>query len=134
MTLMLFAEIQMGFFALLFDPIVGPLALLLLMAFMIPVHIGISKLQAKLIINRLNDRRKELHLMENLSEVFEQSLTNKNMLLPITTPVGWNKKTKARLLKLTEQTKELVLSLNDDFNVFDEQPMHAHESSPGVTT
>ncbi|MGR9114887.1 MAG: hypothetical protein ACU85E_03920 [Gammaproteobacteria bacterium] len=120
-TLTLFAEIEMGFFALLFDPIVGPLALLALIAFMVPLHIAISKLQAKLIISRLDERQKELHLMENLSEVFEKSLTNSHMLLPIITPVGWNKKTKARLKSLIEKTKGLVLSLNDGFSVYDEQ-------------
>ena len=122
-TLMLFAEIQMGFFALLFDPIIGPLSLLALIAVMVPLHIAISKLQAKLIIGRLDQRQKELHLMENLSEVFEKSLTHSHMLLPITTPVGWNKKTKAHLKSLIEKTKELVLLLNDGFNVYDEQPV-----------
>lgn len=121
-TLMLFAEIQMGFFAILFDPIVGPLALIGLVAFMAPLHIVISKLQAKLIVGRLDDRQKELHLMENLSELFEKSLTNAHMLLPIGTPVGWNKKTKARLAKLTEKTKELVIALNDGFNVYEDRP------------
>ena len=121
-TLMLFAEIQMGFFALLFDPIVGPLFLVALIAFMAPLHIVISKLQAKLIISRLDERQKELHLMENLSDVFEKSLTYSHMLLPISTPVGWNKKTKARLNNLIEKTKGIVLSLNDGFSVYDEQP------------
>lgn len=120
-TLMLFAEIQMGFFAILFDPIIGPIALLTLIGFMVPIHIMISKLQAKLIISRLQDRQKELHLPENLAAVFEKSLTKSNMLLPITTPVGWNKKTKARLNKLAEKATELVLMLNDGFHVYDDQ-------------
>lgn len=132
-TLMLFAEIQMGFFAVLFDPIIGPVALVALIAFMAPLHIAISKLQAKLIISRLDDRQKELHLMENLSEVFEKSLTNSHMLLPITTPVGWNKKTKARLKNLIEKTKGLVLSLNDGFSVYDEQLEASNEPDPGLT-
>ena len=127
-TLMLFAEIQMGFFAFLYDPIIGPLALVALIAVMAPLHIVISKLQAKLIISRLEQRQKELHLMENLAELFEKSLTNSHMLLPITTPVGWNKKTKARLKSLIERTKGLVLSLNDGFSVYDEQPAISNES------
>lgn len=128
-TLLLFAEIQMGFFAVLFDPIIGPLALVALIAVMVPFHIVISKLQAKLIISRLEERQKELHLMENLAELFEKSLTHSHMLLPITTPVGWNKKTKARLKNLIEKTKGLVLSLNDGFSVYDEQPALANETS-----
>lgn len=119
--LMLFAEIHMGFFAVLFDPIVGPLALLGLIAFMLPVHIAISKLQAKLIIERLEERRKELHLMENLAELFEKSLTSSHMLLPINSPVGWGKKTKLRLAKLSEKAKELVIALNDGFSVYEER-------------
>ncbi|WP_341327514.1 hypothetical protein [Methylotuvimicrobium sp. KM2] len=119
--LMLFAEIQMGFFAILFDPIVGPLALVGLIAFMAPLHITISKLQAKLIVGRLEERQKELHLLENLAEWFEKSLTNTHMLLPINTPVGWNKKTKLRLAKLSEKAKELVIALNDGFNVYEDR-------------
>lgn len=118
--LMVFAEIQMGFFAILFDPIIGPLALIGLTAFMAPLHIAISKLQAKLIIGRLDDRQKELHLMEKLSELFAKSLTKVHILFPINTPVGWNKKTKLRLAKLTDEAKDLVIALNDGFNVYEE--------------
>ncbi|GAB4271353.1 MAG: hypothetical protein Kow0065_20950 [Methylomicrobium sp.] len=128
-TLMLFAEIQMGFFAILFDPIVGPLVLFGLIGVMAPLHIAISKLQAKLIIARLDDRQKELHLMEHLSELFEKSLTTYHMLMPITTPVGWNKKTKSRLAKLTERTKEIVMALNDGFNVYEERAETIESSS-----
>jgi hypothetical protein len=125
-TLMLFAEIQIGFFAMLFDPIIGPLFLVALTGFMIPVHIGISRLQAKLIIGRLNDRQKELNIMENLSGVFEKSLTSMRMLLPSTTPVGWNKEMKARLNKLTVLSRELVLSMNDRVQLYgDESPSPA---------
>lgn len=120
-SIMLFAEIEMGLFALLFDPIIGPLALLALIAVMVPVHILISKIQAKFIIERLETRQKELQLPENLAGVFEKSLSVSRILLPMASPVGWNKKTKARLKNLIEKTKKLVLTLNDDFSVYDER-------------
>ncbi|PKM13770.1 MAG: hypothetical protein CVV13_00860 [Gammaproteobacteria bacterium HGW-Gammaproteobacteria-3] len=119
-TLMVFAEIEMGFFALLFDPIVGPLFLLALIAVMVPLHLFISKLQAKLIISRLDERQQELLLREHLSQMFEKNLTFSRMLWPSPTPAGWNKQTKTRLTKLIEKTKELFLSMNDGFNVYDE--------------
>ncbi|MGR9052509.1 MAG: hypothetical protein ACU84J_07665 [Gammaproteobacteria bacterium] len=119
-TLMLFAEIHMGFFAVIFDPIIGPLFLLGLIALMAPLHIVICKLQAKLIVARLSERQKELHLMENLADMFEKSLTYSRMLLPVSSPVGWNKKTKGRLKQLVDKAKSLVLSLNDGFSVYDE--------------
>jgi len=81
----------------------------------------ISKLQAKLIINKLNEKQKELHLMENLANLFEKHITFARMLLPITEPAGWNKKIKARLMQLTDKTKELVQSLNDNFGSYNEQ-------------
>jgi phage-related tail protein len=45
------------------------------------------------------------------------------MLLPVTEPVGWNKKTRTRLAKLLDEIKELVQSLNDDFGSYDEQSL-----------
>ena len=88
---------------------------------MVPIHLLISKLQAKLIINKLNERQKELHLMENLANLFEKNITFARMLMPITEPAGWNKKMKARLMQLTDKTKELVQSLNDNFGSYNEQ-------------
>ncbi len=120
--LVVFAEIQIGILDLLIDPIIGPIFITVLVAIMVPVHLLISRLQAKLIINKLNDRQKELHLMENLANIFEKNLTFARMLLPITEPVGWNKKTKARLAQLSENTKELVQLLNDSFSTYNEQP------------
>jgi hypothetical protein len=95
--------------------------LAILIAVMVPIHLLISKLQAKLIINKLNQRQKELHLMENLASLFEMNITVARMLMPITEPAGWNKKVKARLKQLTDKTKELVQSLNDNFGSYDEQ-------------
>ena len=59
--------------------------------------------------------------MENLANLFEKNLTVTRMLLPIYEPTGWNKKIKARLKQLTDKTKELVQSLNDDFGSYNEQ-------------
>jgi len=119
--LAIFAEINIGILEFLIDPIIGPIILVILVAIMVPVHLLISKLQAKLIINKLNKRQKELHLMENLASLFEKNLTFARMLLPISEPAGWNKKIKVRLKQLTDKTKELVQSLNDNFGSYNEQ-------------
>ena len=103
--------------------------LVILLALMVPVHLLISKLHAKLIVNKLNERQKELHLMENLANLFESNLTFTRMLLPIIEPAGWNKKIKARLTQLTAKTKELVQSLNDNFGSYDEQIDNHKEES-----
>ncbi|MFZ2171890.1 MAG: hypothetical protein WAW61_19895 [Methylococcaceae bacterium] len=120
--LVVFAEIQIGVLDLLIDPIIGPILLSILVAIMVPIHLLASRFQAKLIINKLNGRQKELHLMENLANFFEKNLTVARMLLPITEPVSWNKKTKARLTQLSENTKELVQLMNDSFSTYNEQP------------
>ena len=120
-TLSIFAEIQMGILEFLIDPIIGPILIAILAAVMVPIHLIASKLQAKLIIRKLNERQKELHLMENLASLFERNLTVARMLLPISEPAGWNKKIKNRLKQLTEKTKELVQLLNDSFGSYDEQ-------------
>ncbi len=119
--LAIFAEINIGILEFLIDPIIGPILLAILVAIMVPIHLLISKLQSRLIISKLNERQKELHLMENLGNLFEKNLTYSRMLLPISEPAGWNKKTKARLMQLTEKTKELVQSLNDNFGSYEEQ-------------
>lgn len=124
-TLAIFAEIQIGIIEFLIDPIIGPILIVILIAIMVPIHLLISKLQAKLIINKLTERQKELHLMENLANLFEKNITFARMLMPITEPAGWNKKIKARLMQLTDKTKELVQSLNDNFGSYNEQ-IHAN--------
>lgn len=116
--LAVFAEIQFGILELLIDPIIGPIILAIVIAVMVPVHLLGGKLQAKLIVNKLNARQKELHLMENLADVFEKNLTVMRMLLPMTEPVGWDKKNKARLVQLSDKCKLLVQSLNDYFSTF----------------
>ncbi len=114
--LAIFAEIELGILELLIDPIIGPIALVSLIAVMLPMHLITSRILAKLIIQQLNERQKELHLMENIGEMFEKNITFFRMILPVFEPAGWNKKTKARLWQLRESTKELVQALNDHFS------------------
>ncbi|MFZ4502699.1 MAG: hypothetical protein ACOYM1_01990 [Methylovulum sp.] len=114
--LAIFAEIELGVLELLIDPIIGPIALVSLIAVMLPMHLITSRILAKLITQQLNERQKELHLMENISEMFEKNITFFRMVLPVFEPAGWNKKTKARLWQLRESTKELVQALNDYFS------------------
>ena len=121
-TIAVFAEVQMGILEFLIDPIIGPIIIVILIAIMVPIHLIISRFHARLIIKKLNDRQQELHLMENLANLFEKNLTYARMLLPINEPFGWNKKIKARLLQLTEKAKDLVLLLNDSFSTYNEQP------------
>ncbi|MCK4841524.1 MAG: hypothetical protein KAT04_06535 [Methylococcales bacterium] len=117
-SLLLFAEITMGVVQLIFDPIIGPIFILILIGFLIPTHILTAKVHAKFIKNTLNDRQKSLNLTENLSGLFEQSLTFWRIILPINEPVGKNKKTRVRLNTLIEQSKDLVQSLNDQFSYY----------------
>jgi hypothetical protein len=118
-TIAIFAEIETGILEFLIDPIIGPAVIAALLVIMIPLHMLFSKLQAKLVISQLNARQKELHLMEDLAGVFEKSLTFSRMLLPVSEPVGWNKKTKLRLAQISDKTKELVQLLNDSFGTYD---------------
>lgn len=114
--LILFAEIAVGILDLFFDPIIGPAIILGLIAIMTPLHIIVSKVHGKFIINHLNKRQKQLNLTEDLTGLFEKSLTFWRTLLPITQPVGKNKKTRKKLNSLMEQTKDLVQALNDQFS------------------
>ncbi len=116
-TLMLFAEISMGVVDLLLDPIIGPITLVVLIAFLTPIHIMMSKAHAKSFIRELDVRQKQLLLTENLAGLFEQSLSFWRMLLPINHPVGQDKKHRAQLRRLHERTKDLVQKLNDNFSV-----------------
>ncbi len=116
----IFAEIEMGILELLIDPIIGPIVLIILAAILIPTHVLISKVHAKFIIKKLNERQKELHIMENLAGLFEKNLTITRIVLPINESVAWNKKMKTSLSGLSEKTKDLVQSLNDIFGNFSE--------------
>jgi hypothetical protein len=115
-TIAIFAEIEMGIvISSLVDPIIGTIVLIVLIAGMTPLHLLFAKVHARAISKQLSKRQKELHLMENIAELFEKNQTVARMMLPISEPAGWNKKTKARLNQLSDRTRELVRSLNDNF-------------------
>jgi len=124
--LILFAEIAVGILDLFFDPIIGPAIIVGLIAIMTPLHLLVSKVHAKFIIKQLHKRQKQLNLSEDLSGLFEKSLTFWRMLLPITKPVGDNKKNRKKLNGLMEQTKDLVQALNDQFSRSQHQDYQAH--------
>lgn len=114
--LILFAEIAVGILDLFFDPIIGPLIIVALIAFLTPIHMIVSRVHAKFIINQLHKRQKRLNLSEDLSGLFEKSLSFWRVLLPITQPVGKTKKNRKKLNNLLEQTKDLVQALNDQYS------------------
>ena len=111
-------EVEMGFLELLLDPIIGSAILLTTISFMIPMHVLISKMQAAGVIRALNNRRKSRHLVEDIAALFEKNITFSRMMLPISDPVGWNKKSKTQLAVLLDKAKNLVQSLNDNFNAY----------------
>ncbi|MCK5888319.1 MAG: hypothetical protein KAG19_00085 [Methylococcales bacterium] len=115
--LLVFAEISTGIVIdSLFDPIIGPSFIVVMALILVPLHILISKVHAKYIIAQLQERQKELNINENLSGFFEKSLTFWRIILPIKDPVGKNKKTRSRINRLIEQTKNIVQALNDQFS------------------
>ena len=114
--LVLFAEIAGGVLDLLFDPIIGPVVILTTIIILTPLHIMISRFNAKLIINQLIKRQKQLNLAEDLAGLFSKSLSFWRIMLPITAPAGKNKKNRKRINALIEQTKDLVQALNDQFS------------------
>jgi len=117
-TLLLFAEISLGIVQLLFDPIIGPIFLLILVSVMMPLHLIMSKVHAKFIINDLKKRQKELNLTENIAGLFEKSLTFWRIILPINDSVAKNKKTRTQVHLLLEQCKDMVQALNDQFSAY----------------
>jgi hypothetical protein len=130
-TLAVFAEIETGIvLASLIDPIIGPAVILLLIAIMLPLHLIISKVQAKVIINQLKVQQKKMHLLENLANAFEKNITFTRILLPVSEPAGWNKKAKARLTHLSDNTKDLVQALNDHFSIYNEHNEFTAAPSP----
>jgi hypothetical protein len=114
--LMLFAEIAVGILELLLDPIIGPAIIGVLIAILTPLHIVVSRVHAKFLIKQLHKRQKQLNLTEDLAGLFEKSLSFWRILMPITDPVGKNKKTRKKLNALIEQSKDLVQALNDQFS------------------
>lgn len=67
--------------------------------------------------------------MENLAGIFEKNMTFNRMMLPISEPIGWNKKTKLRLTQVSNKTKELVQLLNDNFSTYDGESLASHQDS-----
>ncbi len=134
-TLLLFAEISMGIVQILFDPIIGPLFLLALVVFLVPVHLMMAKVHAKYIVRNLKKRQKKLSLTENLAGLFEKSLTFWRILLPINESVAKNKKTRTRIHLLQEQCKDMVQELNDQFSVYQtqEDPYRTPEDKENFT-
>lgn len=127
-SLLLFAEITMGIVQILFDPIIGPAFILVIIAVLTPIHLMMAKVHAKIIIGRLHDRQKKLNLLENISGLFEQGLTFWRIILPINEPIGKSKKTQKRINSLVEQTKDMVQALNDQFSY------HHHEEPYSQTS
>lgn len=126
-ALLVFAELQIGITDLLFDPIIGPAILLAIISIMLPLHMIMGKLQAKYIVARLNNRQKELHLMEKLGDLFESNLTFTRMLLNFSEPAGWSKKTRSRLTQLSDHAKDLVQALNDSFSTYNDRNQNEPE-------
>ena len=134
-TLMLFAEITMGGIIInsLLDPILGPIILAVLMGFLIPLHITISKIHAKFIVKTLYKRQKELNLTENLVGLFEKSLTFGRIILPRTESFGNNRKNRKKLKALIDETKELVQTLNESFSRVTEPSLYSNIPESQVT-
>jgi hypothetical protein len=120
-SLTLFAEISIGILDLVLDPIVGPLFLLVVIGILIPAHIFNSKIHAKFILKNLTNQQKDLNLLENIGGLFEKSLSFWRILLPITEPVGSNRKMRAKLAQLIEKNKEIIQSLNDGFSYIENE-------------
>lgn len=116
----IFLELEMGILEFLLDPVIGPIAIGVLLVVVVPAHLLFSRLLAKAVIQQLNARQKELFIMENLADMFEYNLTFSRMLWPISDPNGWNKKIRTRLLNLTDKAKELIQTLNDRFSDLDQ--------------
>lgn len=116
MMLAIFAEIAVGILDFLFDPILGPIIIALLLTVLVPMHLVVSRVYAKLSTNQLLKRQKQLVLAEDLAGLFGKSLSFWRTVLPITTPVGKNKKTRRKLNDLREQSKDLVQALNDQYS------------------
>lgn len=126
-ALMVFAELQIGIIDLIFDPIIGPAILLVIVSVMLPLHMIFSRVQAKYIVTRLIARQKELHLIENIAEFFEMNLTFSRMLFNFSEPAGWTKKTRARLTHLSDHAKLLVQTLNDSFSTYNDRNSNESE-------
>ena len=115
--LILIGEISgFGLLDLFLDPFLAPISVAVIVVIMVPLHLLVSKMQAKFVIKDLEKKKKEQGLLENPAGLFEKGMTFWRIMLPIKEPVGWNKQTRAQLLKLQARVKRLVQSLNDNFS------------------
>ncbi len=132
-TLMLFAEITMGGIVLnsILDPVIGPIILLILVFFLVPLHLLVSRIHAKFIVKHLYKRQQELNLIESLTGLFEKSLSFGRIILPITESFGRSRKNSKKLKMLLDDTKELIQSLNESFSrVVIESPLPLNIPEP----
>ncbi len=115
-SVMVFLEVHLGLMSALLDPIIGPIALVIVILLLIPIYLLISKTHAKVVQNSLQERRRIEGRMENPAGFFEKSMTKARMYLPIKNPAGWNDEIRTRLQSLLERTKSLFQYLNDGFS------------------
>ncbi len=132
-TLLLFAEITLGVLDVLIDPIFGPIFLLALMAVLLPLHVIVGKVHAKLISNQLYERQRQLNIPENLVGMFEKGLTFWRIVMPMKSTIADNKKYRKRVQQLLEKSKDLVQSLNDQFSHFQPESLDLYDYSHDVT-
>lgn len=131
-TLIVAAEISFGIIDLFLDPIIGPILLLIIVAIVLPLHLIMAKVHAKFIMNKLQERQSQLNLNENLAGLFSKSLSFWRMVLPMSEPVGKNKKTRKKCDDLIEQTKDIVQSLNDQFNHYQQDETYTESLSDRI--
>ncbi len=115
-SVLVLLEVEMGLLELFFDPIIGPIILVVIILILIPVYLLISKAHATTVKNSLQERRMIEGRLENPAGLFEKSLTKARIFLPIKKPVGWNDEIRTRLQALLERTKGLFQYLNDGFS------------------
>ncbi len=115
-SVMVYLEVHLGIISALLDPILGSIALVVIILISIPFYLLISKIQANKVLDSLNEKRRIEGLLENPSGLFEKSLTKWRMYLPIKKPAGWTNEIRERLQALLERAKNLVQYMNDDFS------------------
>ena len=111
-----YLEVHMGLMSSLLDPIMGAIALAIILLISIPIYSLISKTQSKNVLNSLQERTRIEGLLENPAGLFEKSLTKWRIFLPVRSPAGWDKSIQGRLQALLERAKGLVQYLNDGFS------------------
>ncbi len=105
-----------GFLGMLIQPPFMEVGLGIFAVIMTIFHFYISEFFSKRIRKKLQKRRIELNLAENLEFAFDQNTTPLRIFLPITRPRGWNDRVHQKILAILEQSKELVQSLNNAFS------------------